>query len=171
MLIVVAHNQKLDACPLSPGCDYFTRSVRGPFIDTGVDIDARTPMGDRIYVSEATVGTWAQAFGWISPGSAETLLGLVEKHRIEVQALREEVARLTTIERALLAGGFQIPTEDQIPEPEITEFPHLKGGGWWLFSDGSTIRCTTEEAAKRQDEIDAQAEVEVEVEDREPVSA
>ena len=48
------------------------------------------------------------------------------------------------IESALLAGGFMIPEPEQVP---ITEFPHHKGGGWWLFSDGTTQRCSAEEAA------------------------
>ena len=141
----MAHNQKIDASPaLSPGCDYFTRSVRGPFIDTGVDIDQFTPMGDRIYVSEDTVGEWARMFGWISPDQAEALRNLLSDAIDGIDAARAEVERLQVIERALRAGGFTIPEPEQVP---ITEFPHHKGGGWWLFSDGTTQRCSAEEAA------------------------
>ena len=141
----MAHNQKIDASPaLSPGCDYFTRSVRGPFIDTGVDIDHLTPMGDRIYVSEDTVGEWARMFGWISPDQAVSLRLIAVDAEKELEGLRDEVHRLRVIESALLAGGFMIPEPEQVP---ITEFPHHKGGGWWLFSDGTTQRCSAEEAA------------------------
>lgn len=150
----VAHNQKLDASPaLSPGCDYFTRSTRGPFIDTGVDIDHLSPMGDRIYVSEDTVGEWARMFGWISPTSAETIIDGTLAARAEVEELREEVHRLRVIEQALLAGGFRIPEPEQIP---VTEFPHHKGGGWWLFSDGSTKRCSADEAQVIEDSLSAE---------------
>lgn len=151
----VAHNQKLDASPaLSPGCDYFTRSTRGPFIDTGVDIDHLSPMGDRIYVSEDTVGEWARMFGWISPEQADHLRAL---HAGAIEAFHEakaEVDRLRVIEQALLAGGFRIPEPEQIP---VTEFPHHKGGGWWLFSDGSTKRCSADEAQVIEDSLSAKA--------------
>lgn len=141
----MAHNQKIDASPaLSPGCDYFTRSTRGPFIDTGVDIDQFTPMGDRIYVSEDTVGEWARMLGWISPDQAAVLEDRVKVAQIEAEHLHAEVLRLRVIEQALLAGGFTVPEPEDVP---ITQFPHHKGGGWWLFSDGTTQRCSAEEAA------------------------
>lgn len=140
----MAHNQKLDAYPLSPGCDYFTRSTRTPCIDTGVDIDQFTPMGDRIYVSEDTVGEWARMLGWISPRDAEAL----KREALDAQGRAEDaeydLRALQHVIRALESSGFTIPEPEQVP---ITQFPHHKGGGWWLFSDGTTQRCSAEEAA------------------------
>lgn len=148
----MAHNQKLDAYPFAPGCDFFTRSVRTPCIDTGVDIDQYTPNG-RIYVSEDTVGEWARMFGWISPADAASLkTSMLAAHELAEDSAAE-LARLRHVIDALRAAGFTIPEPEDVPEPEITEFPHHKGGGWWLFSDGTTGRCTAEEAERLEADI------------------
>lgn len=54
---------------------------------------------------------------------------------------------------ALEQSGFRIPTPDEVPEPEITEFPHHKGAGWWLLSNGDTMRGSREAA------MDAEADI------------
>lgn len=155
----MAHNQKIDAAPaLAPGCDFFTRSVRGPFIDTGVDIEETTPLGHRIYVCEDTVGEWARMFGWISPADADRLKLEVQLADTEVAELREEMARVRHVIAALEQSGFRIPSPDEVPEPEITEFPHHKGAGWWLLSNGDTIRGSREQANDAEADI-AEAEV------------
>lgn len=143
----MAHNQKIDAAPaLAPGCDFFTRSVRGPFIDTGVDIEETTPLGHRIYVCEETVGEWARMFGWISPDQAEALKAgeaAATLARIEAE---EELDSIRHVIRALEYSGFSIPAADEVAEPEITEFPHHKGAGWWVLSNGDTMRGSREAA-------------------------
>ena len=149
----VAHNQKLDAYPLAPGCDFFTRSVRTPCIDTGVDVDENIPLGTRIYVSQDTVGEWARMFGWISPDEAAVLKSSALASHTLAEDAAAELARLRHVIDALRSAGFTIPEPEDVPEPEITEFPHHKGGGWWLFSDGTTDRCTADEAAKVEAEI------------------
>lgn len=146
----MAHNQKLDAYPLAPGCDFFTRSTRTPCIDTGIDIDQFTP-NSRVYVSEDTVGEWARMLGWISPDQAEELRAEVTEAAADLADAEDELHRLRVIEAALLAGGFVVPEPEDIP---ITQFPHAKGGGWWLFSDGTTKRCTTEDAERTEAEIE-----------------
>lgn len=150
----MAHNQKIDAAPaLAPGCDFFTRSVRGPFIDTGVDIEETTPLGHRIYVCEDTVGEWARMFGWISPDQAKAY-GAEVVAAVEARwAAEKELDGLRHVITALEASGFRIPTPDEVPEPEITEFPHHKGAGWWLLSNGDTIR------GSREDANDAEADI------------
>ena len=150
----VAHNQKIDAAPrLAPGCDFFTRSVRGPFIDTGVDIEETTPLGHRIYVCEDTVGEWARMFGWIAPADAEALLADATQARLDRIQAELELGGLRHVITALEASGFRIPTPDEVPEPEITEFPHHKGAGWWLLSNGDTIRGSREQANDAEADI------------------
>lgn len=155
----MAHNQKIDAAPaLAPGCDFFTRSVRGPFIDTGVDIEATTPLGHRIYVCEETVGEWARMFGWISPDQAEALKAEVLTAHADRLDAEAELDRITHVIVALEQSGFRIPTPDEVPEPEITEFPHHKGAGWWLLSNGDTMRGSREAAMDAEADI-AESEV------------
>ena len=150
----MAHNQKIDAAPaLAPGCDFFTRSVRGPFIDTGVDIEETTPLGHRIYVCEDTVGEWARMFGWISPEQAEAVRKDRDAAEEDAKWYREELDSIRHVVKALEMSGFRIPTPDEVPEPEITEFPHHKGAGWWLLSNGDTIR------GSREDANDAEADI------------
>ena len=150
----MAHNQRIDAAPaLAPGCDFFTRSVRGPFIDTGVDIEETTPLGHRIYVCEDTVGEWARMFGWISPDQAQGLIEDASQARLDRIQSELELTSIRHVIAALEQSGFRIPTPDEVPEPEITEFPHHKGAGWWLLSNGDTIR------GSREDANDAEADI------------
>ena len=146
-MVYVAHNQIIDAPALSPGCDFFTRSTRGPFIDTGVDIDNYTPDA-RIYVSEDTVGEWARMLGWISPPQAEAYSETLDDLERDYCDLKDEVERLRAVEAALVKAGFTLPIEpppEDEPEEEIT-YPHHKGAGWWLLSNGERIRGTADEA-------------------------
>lgn len=153
---VVAHNQIItDAPALSPGCDFFTRSVKGPFVDTGVDIDSYTP-NSRIYVSEDTVGEWARMLGWISPEEAERLVLTAHVAEDEYRNLQSEVDRLRSVESSLLKAGFTIP-EPEPEEPEEITYPHHKGAGWWILSNGEKIRGNADEA--RQAEANTANEV------------
>ena len=159
----MAHNQKIDAAPrLAPGCDFFTRSVRGPFIDTGVDIEETTPLGHRIYVCEDTVGEWARMFGWISPDQAEAVRKDRDAAEEDAKRYREELDSIRHVVKALEMSGFRIPTPDEVPEPEITEFPHHKGAGWWLLSNGDTIRGSREDANDAEADIAETADVDEE---------
>lgn len=154
----MAHNQIIEKAPaLAPGCDFFTRSIRGPFIDTGVDIEANTPLGHRIYVCEDTVGEWASKFGWISPERAVVLKEATLVAREAQEEAEAELESLRHVVRALTAAGFRIPSEDEVPEDEITEFPHHKGAGHWLLSNGEQIRGSREKANDAEADI-AEAE-------------
>ena len=144
----VAHNQIITSPRFSPGCDFFTRSTRGPFIDTGVEIDGLTP-NSHIYVCEDTVGEWARAFGWISPDQADRLKLEAQIANDEMRDLLAEVERLRTVESALIRAGFTLPIEpppEDEPEEEITEYPHHQGAGWWILSNGERIRGNAEKA-------------------------
>lgn len=143
----VARNQVLNDYPLAPGCDYFSRSIKTPCLDTGVDIDGLTPDG-RIYVSEDTVGEWARSFGWISPEEADALEATRDAATAKADRLQAEVDRLKDLEDALLSAGF-------VSTGEITEYPHHKGAGWWLLSNGETIRGNEDAAKAAQAKVDA----------------
>ena len=147
----VAHNQIIDAPAFSPGCDFFTRSVKGPFIDTGVDIDNFTPDA-RIYVCEDTVGEWARMLGWISPDQADRLKLETQIANDEMRDLLDEVTRLRSVESALIRAGFTLPIEpppEDDPDEEIT-YPYHKGAGWWVLSSGERIRGSEADALEAE---------------------
>ena len=135
----MATTQRLDAYPLTPGADYFTGSIRTPCIDTGLDIDRHSKYG-RVYVSEDTISNWARLFDWISPDDAKTLQASLDERDRTIVELTERLAELRTLQAALTRAGFKHDDDD------IMSFPHHKGSGWYLFSDGSTQRCTRDEA-------------------------
>lgn len=147
----MAETQVLDACPLPPGADFFTGSTRGPFIDTGHTIDRLSQWG-RVYFTEDTVGEWARRFGWIPPHEYEDLADSLASARRKILDLSTRIDELEKVEQALSAAhsvlegvpSVTVPDdpanagEDDSEAPQ--EFPHHKGAGWWVLSNGETIR-------------------------------
>ena len=54
---------KVAAPALAPGDDYITRSLKGPFIDTGLQIKPGQARHGRVYLSIDTVREMAQILG------------------------------------------------------------------------------------------------------------
>lgn len=54
---------KVEVPAFAPGDDYITRSVKGPFVDTGLQIKPGQARHGRVYLSKDTVREMAEVLG------------------------------------------------------------------------------------------------------------
>lgn len=108
--------QIVDPPTLQPGYCLLTRTHKGPMVDTGVDIEADTPVG-RVYVAESTVAQMAQMFGWLDPDEAVKLRAASIHYRSEAIAAHERAETLlranVALVQALADFGVPAPSEHE----------------------------------------------------------
>lgn len=109
----------IDVAEHPPGCDVFTQSDIGPFIDTEVDIDDLPAYG-RIMVARNTVEDWGQHFGMLpNEASARLQARLVElEGRCVAQA--KTIADLRAAIGSMQTAGFKTE-EFTMPTPTPSE--------------------------------------------------
>ena len=119
--------QLIASTPLPPGVDWITRSDKGPFVDTGVDIQFAA--FGRLYLSVSTVRELAEAAGVIGegPSAGEQAREAQEYFRGYSDAVKENeighldriVERLAGVAIALHGtGGVAVEVSPEISSPD-----------------------------------------------------
>jgi hypothetical protein len=82
---------KVASPALAPGDDYITRSLKGPFIDTGLQIKPGQARHGRVYLSHDTVREMAEILGLfdglVPAGEEEECLSCVERQAKIIEAI------------------------------------------------------------------------------------
>lgn len=97
----------VETAALGPGCCAFTKTDRGPFIDTLIDDDT-LPVG-RLYISQASVETMAGMFGMASEQAHNRAKDRAKKLEAELDDLRTKLAKQVELNQALINAGYKEP--------------------------------------------------------------
>ena len=104
-----------------PGCDLFTLSDKGPFIDTELDIDDAPAYG-RIIVARATVEDWGQTFGMLPADATARLQEELGELRMRVVAQDDTITNLRAVIESMSRAGYK---EAEMTKPTPTEIENI----------------------------------------------
>lgn len=152
----------LDSLPAAPGYDWITRSIQGPFVDTGVNIEfAQT---GRLYLSKSTVEELAAAFGITGDKSTAALTAEAQSYfRGYAEAVKENgigqlshfVDRLSSIVAALGDVGSDDPAVVEVPRQIPAADTPSSGDDDHLPEENESGIFTTDGPLARQDDQSA----------------
>lgn len=146
--------QVIDVAAHPPGCDVFTGSDIGPFIDTEVDIDDLPAYG-RIMVARNTVEDWGQHFGMLpNEASARLQARLVElEDRCVAQA--KTIADLRNAIGSMQTAGFKTE-EFTMPTPTPSELENIAANAELdAIAAQEAINVEIENTVTSEDDLDA----------------